>query len=42
LHAIQRGNDREAIFFAEDDFACSAIGLPLQPLNKAVPFTPQC
>jgi REP element-mobilizing transposase RayT len=42
LHAIQRGNNREAIFFAEDDYACSAIGLPLQPLNTAVPFTPMC
>jgi REP element-mobilizing transposase RayT len=40
LHAIQRGNNREAIFFAEDDYACSARGLPPQPLKTAVPFMP--
>jgi hypothetical protein len=42
LHAIQRGNNREAIFSPKTTTLVVAIGLPLQPLNTAVPFTPQC
>ena len=38
LHVIQRGNNRQAIFFEDDDYA--AIGSPRRPLNMAASFTP--
>jgi hypothetical protein len=38
LHVIQRGNNREA----KTTTLVIAIGLPLQPLNTAVLFTPMC
>jgi REP element-mobilizing transposase RayT len=41
LHVIQRGNNRQAIFFDDDDYV-HAIGSPKRRMNMAASFTPTC
>ena len=42
LHAIQLGNNREAIFFAEDDYACDRDWLAAAAAEYGCAIHPQC
>jgi len=38
LHVIQRGNDRQAVFFTQDNYAVIATGCAGRPANTDAPF----
>ena len=40
LHVIQRGNNRQAIFFCEDDYRCFQDGSPKRRLPMIAPSIP--
>ena len=42
LDVIQRGNNRQAVFFAEDDYGAIYPGSPRPPRIWSSPFTPMC